>query len=56
MLKPVDLSRGKSVFRSVLNIFVPQSTKKTSSAGYVFCLVLRKLLDDEFCLLLPLLK
>ena len=56
MLKPVDLSRGKSVLRSVLNIFVSQSTEKTSSAGYVFCLVLRKLLDEKFCLHLPLLK
>ena len=36
MLKPVDLSRGKSVSRSVLNIFVSQSTEKTSSIGISF--------------------
>ena len=36
MLKPVDLSGGKSVLRSVLNIFVSQSTKKTSSIGVSF--------------------
>ena len=56
MLKPVDLSRGKSVLRSVLNIFVSQSTEKRAQLGMFFCLVLRKLLDEEFCLLLPLLK
>ena len=36
MLKPVDLSGGKSVLRSVLNIFVSQSTEKTSSIGVPF--------------------
>ena len=36
MLKPVDLSGGKSVLRSVLNIFVSQSTGKTSSIGVSF--------------------
>ena len=37
MLKPVDLSGGKSVLRSVFNIFVSQSTEKTSSIGvYIF--------------------
>ena len=37
MLKPVDLSGGKSVLRSVFNIFVSQSTKKTSLIGvYIF--------------------
>ena len=36
MLKPVDLSGGKSVLRSVLNIFVSQSTEKTSSVGVSF--------------------
>ena len=34
--KPVDFSGGKSVFRSVLNIFVSQSTEKTSSIGVSF--------------------
>ena len=34
--KPVDLSGGKSVFRSVLIIFVSQSTEKTSSIGVSF--------------------
>ena len=38
MLKPVDLSGGKSVLRSVLNIFVSQSTEKTSSIGVSFFL------------------
>ena len=33
MLKPVDLSGGKSVLRSAFNIFVSQSTGKTSSIG-----------------------
>ena len=28
LLKPVDLSGGKSVLRSMLNIFVSQSTEK----------------------------
>ena len=42
MLKPVDLSRGKSVLRSVLNIFVSQSTEKKSSAGYVFLFSFKK--------------
>ena len=36
MLKQVDLSGGKSVLRSVLNIFVSQSTKKTSSIEVSF--------------------
>ena len=36
MLKPVDLSGGKSVLRSVLNIFESQSTEKTSSIGVSF--------------------
>ena len=36
MLKLVDLSGGKSVLRPVLNIFVSQSTGKTSSIGYLF--------------------
>ena len=36
-LKPVDLSGGKSVLRSVFNIFVSQSTEKTSSIGvYIY--------------------
>ena len=42
MLKPVDLSGGKSVLRSVFNIFVSQSTKKTSSIGVSFFLNFRK--------------
>ena len=42
MLKPVDLSREKSVLRSVLNIFVSQSTEKTSSIGVSFFLIFRK--------------
>ena len=36
MLKPVDLSGGKSVLRSVLNIFVSQSTEKSTQLGYLF--------------------
>ena len=36
MRKPVVLSSGKSVLRSVLNIFVSQSTKKSSSIGVSF--------------------
>ena len=36
MRKPVDLSWGKSVIRSVLNIFVSQSTEKTSSIEVSF--------------------
>ena len=36
MLKPVEMSRGKSVLRSVLNIFLSQSTKKRSSIGASF--------------------
>ena len=36
MRKPVVLSGGKSVLRSVLNIFVSQSTKKRSSIGVSF--------------------
>ena len=39
MRKPVDLSGGKSVLRSVLNIFVSQSTEKTSSIGVSFFLI-----------------
>ena len=39
MLKPVVLSGGKSVLRSVLNIFVSQSTEKTSSIGVSFFLI-----------------
>ena len=42
MLKPVDLSGGKSVSRSVLNIFVSQSAGKTSSIGVSFFLIFRK--------------
>ena len=42
MLKPVDLSGGKSVLRSVLNIFVSQSTEKTSSIGVSFIYIFRK--------------
>ena len=38
MRKPVVLSWGKSVLRSVLNIFVSQSTKKSSSIGVSFFL------------------
>ena len=38
VLKPVDLSGRKSVLRSVLNIFVSQSTKKSSSIGVSFYL------------------
>ena len=36
MRKPVVLSWVKSVLRSVLNIFVSQSTEKTSSIGVSF--------------------
>ena len=36
MRKPVVLSWGKSVLRSVLNIFVSQSTEKMSSIGVSF--------------------
>ena len=36
MRKPVVLSGGKSVLRSVLKIFVSQSTEKTSSIGVSF--------------------
>ena len=39
MRKPVDFSGGKSVLRSVLNIFVSQSTEKTSSIGVFFFLI-----------------
>ena len=42
MLKPIYLSGGKSVLRSVLNIFVSQSTEKTSSIGVSFFLISRK--------------
>ena len=38
VLKPVDLSCGKSVLGSVLNIFVSQYTEKTSSIGVSFFL------------------
>ena len=46
MLKPVDFSGGKSVLRSVLNIFVSQSTEKTTSIGVSFFFNFRKL---KFC-------
>ena len=36
MLKPVEMSGGKSVLRSVLNIVLSQSTKKRSSIGVSF--------------------
>ena len=36
MLKPVDLSGGKSVLRSVLNIFLSQSTDKRAHLVYLF--------------------
>ena len=39
MLKPVDFSGGKSVLRSVLNIFVSQSTEKKSSIVVSFFLI-----------------
>ena len=39
MLKPVEMSGGKSVLRSVLNIFLSQSTKKRSSIGVSFFLI-----------------
>ena len=42
VLKPVDLSGRKSVLRSVLNIFVSQSTEKTSSIGVSFFFFFRK--------------
>ena len=42
MRKPVVLSGGKSVLRSVLNIFVSQSTEKTSSIVVSFFLISRK--------------
>ena len=42
MLKPVDLSGGKSVLRSVLKLFVSQSTVKTSSIGVSFFFFFRK--------------
>ena len=42
MLKPVDLRGGKSILRSVSNIFVSQSTEKTSSIGVSFFLIFRK--------------
>ena len=41
VLKPVDLSGGKSVLRSVFNIFVSQSTEKTSSIGVYIFLIFR---------------
>ena len=46
MLKPVDFSGGKSVLRSVLNIFVSQSTEKTSSVGVSFSFNFQKF---KFC-------
>ena len=42
MLKPVDLSGGKSVLIFVLNIFLSQSKKKTSSIGVYFFKIFRK--------------
>ena len=36
VLKPVDLSWGESVLRSVLNIFMSHFTEKTSSIGVSF--------------------
>ena len=42
MRKPVVLSGGKSVLRSVLNIFMSQSTEKTISIGVSFVLIFRK--------------
>ena len=42
VLKPVDLSGRKSVLRSVLNIFVSQSTEKSSSIGEYFFLIFQK--------------
>ena len=42
MLKPVDLSGGKSLLRSMLNIFVSPSTEKTSSIGVSFFRILGK--------------
>ena len=41
VLKPVDLSGRKSVLRSMLNIFVSQSTEKTISIGVSFFLIFR---------------
>ena len=41
MRKPVVLSGGKSGLRSVLKIFVSQSTEKTSSIGEYFFLIFR---------------
>ena len=46
MLKLVVLSGGKSVLRSVLNIFVSQSTEKTNSIGVSFIFNFRKF---KFC-------
>ena len=42
MRKPVVLSGGKSVLRSVLKIFVSQSTEKTSSIGVSFFFIFQK--------------
>ena len=39
----MDLSGGKSVLRSVFNIFVSQSTEKTSSIGVSFFFNFRKI-------------
>ena len=46
MLKLVVLSGGKSVLRSVLNIFVSQSTEKTSSIEVSFIF---NFLKFKFC-------
>ena len=48
MLKPVDLSGGKSVLRSVLNIFVSQSTEKTSSIGVSFFVNFSKVQECQY--------
>ena len=42
MRKPVVLSSGKSVLRSVLNIFVSQSTEKMSPIGVSFFYIFQK--------------
>ena len=47
MLKPIDLSGGMSVLRSVLNIFVSQSSKKTSSIGVSFFFNFSKFKDCQ---------
>ena len=43
MRKPIVLSWVKSILRSVLNIFVSQSTEKTSLIGVSFFLIFQKL-------------